>query len=177
MSQKYCLAAELSRISISHIIARSAIQRLAVALPPADAARDGPSLPHTPAASVPAGRPAPPPSRRRVAAWPRTSPASASPASRASPTRSRSTCGVVQSGRFMGYTENSQNRTNQGVPRCACNPDLNHPHKAHHSRRRRLNASPTAAPSAVLSKMHHLSPVWGAVSRSLWAMASRYPAS
>ncbi len=34
--------------------------------------------------------------------------------------------GVVQSGRFMGYTESGQSRANQGIPRFACNPDLNH---------------------------------------------------
>jgi hypothetical protein len=26
----------------------------------------------------------------------------------------------------MGYTESGQNRANQGIPRFACNPDLNH---------------------------------------------------
>jgi len=34
--------------------------------------------------------------------------------------------GVVQNGRFIGYTENGQSRANQGTPRVACNPDLNH---------------------------------------------------
>ena len=34
--------------------------------------------------------------------------------------------GVVQNGRFMGYTESGQSRPNQGIPRFACNPDLNH---------------------------------------------------
>jgi hypothetical protein len=34
--------------------------------------------------------------------------------------------GVVQSGQFMGYTESGQSRANQGTPRFACNPDLNH---------------------------------------------------
>jgi len=34
--------------------------------------------------------------------------------------------GVVQNGRFMGYTERGQSRANQGIPRFACNPDLNH---------------------------------------------------
>jgi len=34
--------------------------------------------------------------------------------------------GVVQNGRFMGYTESGQSRANQGIPRFACNPDLNH---------------------------------------------------
>jgi len=33
---------------------------------------------------------------------------------------------VVQNGRFMGYTESGQSRANQGIPRFACNPDLNH---------------------------------------------------
>jgi len=36
------------------------------------------------------------------------------------------TRGVVQNGRFMGYTESGQSRANQGIPRFACNPDLNH---------------------------------------------------
>jgi len=36
--------------------------------------------------------------------------------------------GVVQNGRFMGYTESGQSRANQGIPRFACNPDLNHAH-------------------------------------------------
>ena len=27
---------------------------------------------------------------------------------------------------FMGYTESGQSRANQGIPRCACSPDLNH---------------------------------------------------
>ena len=26
----------------------------------------------------------------------------------------------------MGYTESGQSRANQGIPRFACNPDLNH---------------------------------------------------
>ena len=84
----------LSRLKLARcmVIARSAVYRLAKAAAPADAARDGPNLPYTAAASVPAGHPAPPPGRRRVAAWPRTSPASASQALRALPTRSRSTC-------------------------------------------------------------------------------------
>ncbi len=34
--------------------------------------------------------------------------------------------GVVQSERFVGYTESGQSRANQGIPRFACNPDLNH---------------------------------------------------
>ena len=34
--------------------------------------------------------------------------------------------GLVQSGQFMGYTESGQSRANQGTPRFACNPDLNH---------------------------------------------------
>jgi hypothetical protein len=34
--------------------------------------------------------------------------------------------GVVQNRRFMGGTESGQNRANQGNPRFACNPDLNH---------------------------------------------------
>jgi len=29
--------------------------------------------------------------------------------------------GVVQNGRFMGYTESGQSRANQGIPRFACN--------------------------------------------------------
>ena len=29
-------------------------------------------------------------------------------------------------GQFMGYTESGQSRANQGIPRFACNPDLNH---------------------------------------------------
>ncbi len=37
--------------------------------------------------------------------------------------------GVVQNGRFMGYTESGQSRANQGIPRFACNPDLNHASK------------------------------------------------
>jgi len=36
------------------------------------------------------------------------------------------TSGVVQNGRFMGYTVSGQSRANQGIPRFACNPDLNH---------------------------------------------------
>jgi len=39
---------------------------------------------------------------------------------------SRTHPGVVQSGQFMGYTESGQSRANQGAPRFACNPDLNH---------------------------------------------------
>ncbi len=38
--------------------------------------------------------------------------------------------GLVQSGQFMGYTESGQSRANQGTPRFACNPDLNHAQKA-----------------------------------------------
>jgi choline dehydrogenase-like flavoprotein len=34
--------------------------------------------------------------------------------------------GVVQNGRFMGYTKSGQSRAHQGIPRFACNPDLNH---------------------------------------------------
>jgi len=34
--------------------------------------------------------------------------------------------GVVQNGRFMGYSESGQSRANRGIPRFACNPDLNH---------------------------------------------------
>jgi len=34
--------------------------------------------------------------------------------------------GVVQNGRYMGYTESGQRRANQRIPRFACNPDLNH---------------------------------------------------
>jgi len=37
--------------------------------------------------------------------------------------------GVVQSERFVGYTESGQSRANQGIPRFACNPDLNHAKK------------------------------------------------
>jgi len=33
--------------------------------------------------------------------------------------------GVVQSGRFMGYTKSGQRHANQGIPRFVCNPDLN----------------------------------------------------
>ncbi len=33
---------------------------------------------------------------------------------------------MVQTGRFMGYTETGQSRANEGIPRSACNPDLNH---------------------------------------------------
>jgi hypothetical protein len=38
----------------------------------------------------------------------------------------RDFAGVVQNGRFMGGTESGQSRANQGIPRFACNPDLNH---------------------------------------------------
>jgi len=34
--------------------------------------------------------------------------------------------GLVQNGRFIGYTENGQSRANQGIPRFAWKPDLNH---------------------------------------------------
>ncbi len=34
--------------------------------------------------------------------------------------------GVVQSERFVGYNGSGQSRANQGTPRFACNPDLNH---------------------------------------------------
>jgi len=34
--------------------------------------------------------------------------------------------GVVQNGRFMGYIESDQSPANHGIPRFACNPDLNH---------------------------------------------------
>ncbi len=34
--------------------------------------------------------------------------------------------GVVQSGRFMGSTKSGLSRVNQGIPRFACKPDLDH---------------------------------------------------
>jgi len=34
--------------------------------------------------------------------------------------------GVVQNGQFMDCSESGQNRANQGTPRFAFNPDLNH---------------------------------------------------
>jgi len=34
--------------------------------------------------------------------------------------------GVVQNGRFMGYTESGQSRAKERLPCFACNPDLNH---------------------------------------------------
>src|SRR5271157_5097112 len=34
--------------------------------------------------------------------------------------------GVVQNLPFLGHTESRQSRASQGIPRFACNPDLNH---------------------------------------------------
>jgi len=43
--------------------------------------------------------------------------------------------GVVQKVLFPGYTGNRQSRASQGIPRFACNPDLNHArHRTHESR-------------------------------------------